>query len=70
MELLYHLLPDKTFLKLDSWHLDEALASIKLILSSIQTLVKCPVCHKPTHRIHSRYERTLTDLPWADYKII
>ena len=69
MELLYHLLPDKTNLQLETWDLDEAQASFKLILSSMQALVKCPVCDKQTHRIHSRYERTLTDLPWADYNI-
>ncbi len=69
MELLYHLLPDKTNLQLETWYLDEAQASFKLILSSMQALVKCPVCDKQTHRIHSRYERTLTDLPWADYNI-
>ncbi len=44
-------------------------SSIKLMLFSTQALVRCPVCSKPTHRIHSRYERTLTDLPWADYNI-
>lgn len=69
MELLYHLLPDKTNLQLETWHLDEAQASIKLMLFSTQALVKCPVCSKPTHRIHSRYERTLADLPWADHSI-
>jgi len=69
MELLYHLLPDKTNLQLETWDLDEAQASIKLMLFSTQALVKCPVCSKPTHRIHSRYERTLADLPWADYSI-
>ena len=69
MELLYHLLPDKTNLQLETWYLDEAQASIKLMLFSTQALVKCPTCSKPTHRIHSRYERTLADLPWADHSI-
>ena len=69
MELLYHLLPDKTNLQLEAWNLNEVQASIKLILSSMPAIVKCPVCNKQTHRIHSRYERTLTDLPWADYNI-
>lgn len=69
MELLYHLLPDKTNLQLEAWNLNEVQASIKLILSSMPAIVKCPVCNKQTHRIHSRYERTLTDIPWADYNI-
>ncbi len=25
----------------------------------------CPVCHQPSVRMHSRYRRTLTDLPWG-----
>jgi len=39
------------------------------MLFSTQALVKCLVCSNPTHRIHSRYERTLADLPWADHSI-
>ena len=69
MELLYHLLPDKANLQLEAWNIDEAQASIKLILSSTQAIVQCPVCIKQTHRIHSRYERFLADLPWADYSM-
>nr|WP_238553673.1 ISL3 family transposase [Fortiea contorta] len=40
-----------------------------MIVSAIRTVVNCPVCHQPTHKIHSRYERLLADLPWADYSI-
>jgi len=69
MELLYHLLPDQTNLQLETWHTDETQATIGLIVSSTQPIVQCPVCSKPTHRIHSRYERSLADLPWADYSI-
>jgi transposase len=25
----------------------------------------CPTCAQPAHRLHSRYRRTLADLPWA-----
>ena len=25
----------------------------------------CPACGRPSHRVHSRYTRTLADLPWA-----
>lgn len=27
--------------------------------------VPCPVCGKPSGRVHSRYTRTIADLPWA-----
>jgi transposase len=29
----------------------------------------CPLCDTPARRIHSRYNRTLADLPWADYRV-
>ncbi len=32
---------------------------------SEMTGVRCPVCGEPSDRVHSRYERTLADLPWA-----
>ncbi|MHC5775947.1 ISL3 family transposase [Nostoc sp.] len=69
MELLCHLLPDRTHIKLENWLIDETQATIRLIVSSTQTIVKCPICSLTTHRIHSRYERKLADLPWADYSI-
>ncbi|WP_414125820.1 transposase family protein [Rhizobium sp. BR 317] len=28
------------------------------------TEAKCPDCSKASHRLHSRYERRLADLPW------
>jgi transposase len=31
--------------------------------------VRCPVCGEPTDRVHSRYERTLADLPWARFAV-
>ena len=29
-----------------------------------RTMVSCPQCSVPSHRLHSRYKRTLSDLPW------
>ncbi|BBC26681.1 ISL3 family transposase [Pseudanabaena sp. ABRG5-3] len=46
----------------DNYHLT-------LNVSSTQTLVQCPICANPTTRIHSRYERTLLDLPCANYSL-
>ena len=31
--------------------------------------VCCPVCGEPAERIHSRYRRTLADLPWARFAV-
>jgi transposase len=33
------------------------------------TDVRCPVCGEPSDRVHSRYERTLADLPWARFVV-
>lgn len=38
-------------------------------MSSIQSVSACPLCQQVSQRIHSRYERTLQDLPWADYSV-
>lgn len=36
-------------------------------VSSTQVLTCCPVCNNTAHRVHSRYERTLRDLPCVDF---
>jgi transposase len=58
-------LPETTALQLDSWHLDDAAARLILHVTSTQQVVPCPVCAVCTARVHSRYTRTLADLPWG-----
>ena len=29
----------------------------------------CPSCSQPSERVHSRYQRTLADLPWATFRV-
>jgi len=36
---------------------------------STQAGPACPLCTTPAHRLHSDYERTLADLPWAEYRV-
>ena len=36
-------------------------------VSSTQVFACCPVCGEITHSVHSRYERTLRDLPCVDF---
>jgi transposase len=38
--------------------------SITLIVKTIAPSSVCPCCHSPSNRIHSRYVRTVADLPW------
>ncbi len=32
-------------------------------------MARCPLCGKRSKRVHSRYQRTLADLPWAEYAV-
>ncbi len=38
--------------------------TIHLFITSIQRRACCPCCHQPSSKVHSRYQRTLADLPW------
>jgi transposase len=67
--MLVPLLPKTTPLRLDSWEIDEAHAQITLLISSAQTAALCPGCNIPARYVHSRYTRTVADLPWGGYGI-
>ena len=56
-------------LSLQAWHVNDATAEIMLHVTSTQACVLCPLCHVQTPRVHSRYARTLADLPWGAYSI-
>ena len=70
MELLSRLLPDGSPLHLETWSLDAVALQLTLRITSTQPLVHCPVCRFPTRRIHSRYRRTVADLPWAQVRVM
>jgi transposase len=40
---------------------------ITIILHARQVSAPCPLCGRRAKRVHSRYERTLADLPWGEY---
>ncbi len=67
MEFLQHLLPSQSNLNLESWNLDSINHQMTLNVSSTQAVATCPLCNNATHRIHSRYERTLKDLRCVNY---
>jgi transposase len=68
-DTLAHVLPKSAPLQLDAWHLDDARAQITLLIASTQTEPRCLGCDVPARRVHRRYTRTLTDLPWRGYAI-
>src|SRR3989441_869653 len=68
-DVLACLLPEATTLRLAACHVDTTAAQITLQVRSTQASVPCPLCDTPARRIHSRYTRTLADLPWADYRV-
>src|SRR3954467_8524618 len=69
MERSSCLLPDSTSLHPVSWHLDPDQATAALSLISQHPAPECPLCHVAARRLHSRYERTLADLPWAGWTV-
>jgi transposase len=69
VNFLQHLLPDQAQLQLKQWSVDDTEQKLNLTVSTVQPIARCPVCEQSTHRIHSRYKRTLQDLPCANYRV-
>jgi transposase len=69
MEILRNLLLLPSYLQLESWQINPSLHQIRLTIASMEASANCPICQKPAIRVHSHYERTLTDLPWNQYKV-
>lgn len=38
-------------------------------IEATRRTASCPLCHRTATRVHSRYVRTLVDLPWADRSV-
>jgi transposase len=68
-DVLACLLPDAITLRLAACHVDTTSAQITLSVHSTQASAPCPLCDTPARRIHSRYARTLADVPWAEYRV-
>src|SRR5215217_6987491 len=64
--------PAASFLVPPSLHVQALLLGedgVTIRAVSEATWVRCPLCGEPTDRVHSRYERTLGDLPWARFAV-
>ena len=42
---------------------------LMLIMASSRSEACCPLCKQKTQRMHSRYTRTLQDLPWGTLRV-
>lgn len=69
MDLL-ELLPHSEHIQIQNYELDRAQKQVQIELCSTQASAPCPVCQQKAVRVHSRYQRTLGDLPWADYHVV
>jgi transposase len=43
---------------------------VLIVARARQPTADCPACHRPSGRVHSRYERRLLDLPWQGRPVI
>jgi len=63
------LLPDAIHVRLETWSFEPAQSALTLNLHARPTTVRCPLCGKRSKRVHSRYQRTLADLPWGEHAV-
>jgi transposase len=61
------LLPDPAELRLD--HLISETDSITMVVQTARLNACCPQCQHPSTRVHSRYLRSLADLPWSGIRV-
>jgi transposase len=66
-ELATTLLPPGSGLRLE--HISTGDQTIELMLVTTTATAPCPLCATPATRIHSRYTRTLADLPWGGFAV-
>ena len=63
------MLPDAARFRLDSCSINYRDSQITLGLTSTSPQGRCPSCSRLTERVHSRYHRTVADLPWATFRV-
>jgi transposase len=63
------LLPDEQCLRLESNEHNESNQSILIRVRSSANSCRCPSCERPSRRVHSRYRRKLSDLPWQGLRV-
>lgn len=66
MDLLPYLLPLGTSFQVNQLRIESDGQTVTVELEAITPDSPCPSCRLPAERIHSHYQRTVADLPWAD----
>ena len=69
METPIALFPKGSEFQLTSVERDDVHGALTLVVTSTATAAACPECGQPSRRYHSRYWRTVADLPWAEYTV-
>jgi transposase len=65
-------LVERLLLEQAGMHIDQLILAsdeIVLLAISIQPNGACPLCGHQSKRVHSRYQRTLHDLPWSGFHV-
>ena len=62
------LLPDPALFEVTSYSLEEKVLTLEV--RTIKEEAKCPDCHQISSKIHSRYSRTVRDLPMAGFTVV
>jgi transposase len=65
MDILANLLPEPESLVVNKVEIEEESKRIICTVSVNGATASCPVCKMVTMRLHSHYQRSLADLPWA-----
>ena len=68
-DLIHLLLPTSADLVVTALDLDPDRHQIVVSATSVQAAGTCPSCNLPSMRPHSSYQRTLADVPWADFTV-
>jgi transposase len=69
METSLAFFPKGSEFQLNSVERDDQRRALTLVVTSTATTASCPECGQSSHRYHSRYWRTVADLPWAEYTV-
>jgi transposase len=69
METPIALFPNVSEFHLESVERDDLRHALTLVVTSTARAAPCPECGQASHRHHSRYWRTVADLPWAEYTV-